>query len=290
MPAQIPTPTRTVGAPRPAPIEMGFVARLAGDVRRERRVRRRFKLPPGSTAPSWSHTRRIISDPLGLLLEHQSRFGPVFTIRLLHEPIVWAIGAEVNHQILVVDLGADRPHDRLVQQPDREHRPEATLMLEQQPQWIGDDPTGVRPAGRGAARRQLEAAPDSPLAAHIAGASRATKPISIGAGRGAPTVRVGVGIWLGIGEATNATAAGAVPECRLSRWSRPPITPSSPRRPWLGPSPGWPRSRPVLRACWHCSAAPATEPSAGCSVTGPASKGWGAWNRTSPTSEPCSRI
>ena len=106
MPIQTPTPTRTVGAPRPQPIEMGFVARLAGDVRRERRIRRRAKLPPGSTAPSWSHTRRIISDPLGLVLEHQRRFGPVFTIRLLHEPIVWAIGAEVNHQILVSEFDA----------------------------------------------------------------------------------------------------------------------------------------------------------------------------------------
>ena len=64
------------------------------------------KLPPGSTAPSLSHTRRIISDPLGLLLEHERRFGPVFTIRLLHEPIVWAIGAEVNHQILVSEFDA----------------------------------------------------------------------------------------------------------------------------------------------------------------------------------------
>ncbi len=80
--------------------------RIAADVRRERRVRRRAKLPPGSTAPSWSHTRRIISDPLGLLLEHERRFGPVFTIRLLHEPIVWAVGAEVNHQILVGEFDA----------------------------------------------------------------------------------------------------------------------------------------------------------------------------------------
>jgi cytochrome P450 len=85
---------------------MGLLGRVADDVRRERRVRRRAKLPPGSTAPSWSHTRRIISDPLGLLLEHERRFGPVFTIRLLHEPIVWAIGAEVNHQILVSDFDA----------------------------------------------------------------------------------------------------------------------------------------------------------------------------------------
>jgi len=75
-------------------------------VRRERRIRRRGKLPPGSLAPSVAHTRRIISDPLGLLLEHERRFGPVFTIRLLHEPVVWAIGAEVNHQILVTEFDA----------------------------------------------------------------------------------------------------------------------------------------------------------------------------------------
>ena len=85
-------------------MEMRLLARIADDVRRERRIRRRAKLPPGSTGPSWSHTRRIISDPLGLLLDHERRFGPVFTIRLLHEPIVWAIGAEVNHQILVSDF------------------------------------------------------------------------------------------------------------------------------------------------------------------------------------------
>src|SRR5580693_1450679 len=100
------TPTRTIGASRPAPLEMGLVRRIADDVQRERRVRRRAKLPPGSTAPSWSNTRRIISDPLGLLLEHERRFGPVFTLRLLHEPVVWAIGAEVNHQILVSDFDA----------------------------------------------------------------------------------------------------------------------------------------------------------------------------------------
>ena len=87
-------------------METRLLARIADDVRRERRVRRRAKLPPGSTAPSWAHTRRVIADPLGLLLEHERRFGPVFTIRLLHEPIVWAIGAEVNHQILVSDFDA----------------------------------------------------------------------------------------------------------------------------------------------------------------------------------------
>src|SRR5579862_3158428 len=104
--AQVLTPTRTIGGRRPAPMEMRLIQRISDDVRRERRVRRRAKLPAGSTAPSWANTSRIISDPLGLLLEHQRRFGPVFTIRLLHEPIVWAIGAEVNHQILVSEFEA----------------------------------------------------------------------------------------------------------------------------------------------------------------------------------------
>ena len=99
-------PSRKIAAARPAPMEMRLVARLADDVRRERRIRRRTSLPPGSTAASWENTRAIIADPLSLLLEHQRRFGPVFTIRLLHEPIVWAIGAEVNHQILVSDFDA----------------------------------------------------------------------------------------------------------------------------------------------------------------------------------------
>jgi cytochrome P450 len=100
------TPNRTIAATSPAPMDIGLVARIAGDVRRERRIRRRAALPPGSIAPSLTHTRRIISDPLGLLLEHERRFGPVFTLRLLHEPVVWAIGAEVNHQILVSDFDA----------------------------------------------------------------------------------------------------------------------------------------------------------------------------------------
>jgi hypothetical protein len=87
-------------------MEIGLIARVTDDVRRERRIRRRATLPAGSTGPSWSNTRRIISEPLALLLEHERRYGPVFTIRLLHEPIVWAIGAEVNHQILVSDFDA----------------------------------------------------------------------------------------------------------------------------------------------------------------------------------------
>ena len=100
------TPSRSISAPRPEPMEQRLLQRIGDDIRRERRVRRRAALPPGSLAPSFANTRAIISDPLGLLLEHRRRFGPVFTIRLLHEPIVWAIGADVNHQILVSDFDA----------------------------------------------------------------------------------------------------------------------------------------------------------------------------------------
>jgi cytochrome P450 len=103
---EILTPSRPISARRPEPMEQRLLHRIGDDIRRERRVRRRAALPAGSLAPSPANTRAIISDPLGLLLEHQRRFGPVFTIRLLHEPIVWAIGAEANHQILVSDFDA----------------------------------------------------------------------------------------------------------------------------------------------------------------------------------------
>ena len=82
----------------PAPMEPRIFRRIAGDVRANGGSGRAAPCPRGALA-SAGLTPPIISDPLRLLLEHERRFGPVFTIRLLHEPIVWAIGAEVNHQI-----------------------------------------------------------------------------------------------------------------------------------------------------------------------------------------------
>ncbi len=74
---------------------------------------------------------------------------------------------EVADQDLVVDLGADRPHDRLVQQPNREHRTEPPLVLEQQPQRVGDDPARVREARGRAPRGERRPAADAPFAAHV---------------------------------------------------------------------------------------------------------------------------
>ena len=49
-------------------MQLGVVSRIADDVRRERRVRRRGVLPPGSLAPSWSHTRPTMKSTMSLTL------------------------------------------------------------------------------------------------------------------------------------------------------------------------------------------------------------------------------
>lgn len=80
---------------------------MAAGIRRELRTRRRgATLPPGSHWPSARHTHMALADPLGLLIDHQRRFGPVFTVRVMHDPIVWVIGPEANHHVLVSDFDA----------------------------------------------------------------------------------------------------------------------------------------------------------------------------------------
>jgi cytochrome P450 len=88
-------------------MDRSVVRAIARDVADEARLRRRrVTLPAGSLHFSPRNTQRTIDDPLNLLLEHQRRYGPVFTIRTMHMPIVWGIGAEANHQILVSDFDA----------------------------------------------------------------------------------------------------------------------------------------------------------------------------------------
>jgi len=52
------------------------------ELRTERRSRGHY--PPGHTLPSVRNTHRMIVDPLGLLLEAHARYGPVFSLRILH--------------------------------------------------------------------------------------------------------------------------------------------------------------------------------------------------------------
>jgi cytochrome P450 len=57
--------------------------------------------PPGETRFSVRRTRRFANEPLEMLLEGYERFGPVFTLRLFHSNVVFALGPEANHYILV---------------------------------------------------------------------------------------------------------------------------------------------------------------------------------------------
>src|SRR6185312_1859178 len=57
--------------------------------------------PPGETSFSLARTRRFASEPLPMLLDAYERYGPVFTLRLFHSNVVFMLGPEANHYVLV---------------------------------------------------------------------------------------------------------------------------------------------------------------------------------------------
>jgi cytochrome P450 len=57
--------------------------------------------PPGEMRFSLARTRRFIDEPLPLLLEGYERYGPIFTLRILHSRVVFMLGPEANHYITV---------------------------------------------------------------------------------------------------------------------------------------------------------------------------------------------
>ena len=83
----------------PPPLSTNPIRRVVGELAAERRAP--GGLPPGDTAPSVSRTRRMIRDPLGLLLDAYERHGPVFSLRVLHANNVFMLGPEANHFMLV---------------------------------------------------------------------------------------------------------------------------------------------------------------------------------------------
>jgi len=68
-------------------------------MRKERANRTPY--PPGERTWNMGRTRRFARDPLGLLLECYERYGPVFTIRVLHGNVVFMLGPEANHYMTV---------------------------------------------------------------------------------------------------------------------------------------------------------------------------------------------
>ncbi|MGN6373681.1 MAG: cytochrome P450 [Solirubrobacteraceae bacterium] len=57
--------------------------------------------PPGDTSFSLLRTKRFADDPLPLLLEGYERYGPVFTMRVLHSNVVFMLGPAANRYITV---------------------------------------------------------------------------------------------------------------------------------------------------------------------------------------------
>jgi cytochrome P450 len=83
----------------PPPAPANPLAVLVRDLRAERGAGVPF--PPGLTRFDFGLTRRFANDPLPLLLDCYERFGPVFTLRVFHANVVFALGPEANHFITV---------------------------------------------------------------------------------------------------------------------------------------------------------------------------------------------
>jgi cytochrome P450 len=85
----------------PEPLGSNPLKLIASDVRRERRAARTVGLPPGDTNFDWRRTQRFANDPLSVLTDLYARYGPVFTIRILHGANVFMLGPAANHYITV---------------------------------------------------------------------------------------------------------------------------------------------------------------------------------------------
>jgi cytochrome P450 len=93
------TADATTPVKRPPEISPNPLRRVFGDLADEWRGRGRF--PPGEIDFSWDRTHRIAHDPLPLLLDAYERYGPIFSLRLLHSRVVFMLGPEANHFVTV---------------------------------------------------------------------------------------------------------------------------------------------------------------------------------------------
>lgn len=83
----------------PPPVSTNPIGRLLDDLRAERAATVPF--PPGDTKPDLGRTKRFFEDPVPVLLDSYERYGPVFSLRIFHGNVVWMLGPEANHHILV---------------------------------------------------------------------------------------------------------------------------------------------------------------------------------------------
>ncbi|WP_372790104.1 cytochrome P450 [Paraconexibacter sp.] len=89
------------GPPPPSLLERSPYGRMALDLRVEARSRTAIPFPPGDTRFSVTRTQRFARNPLPILLDAYDRHGPVFTLRILHGLVVFVLGPQANHHLLV---------------------------------------------------------------------------------------------------------------------------------------------------------------------------------------------
>jgi cytochrome P450 len=87
--------------PPPEQLSANPARRLAEDVFTELRVRRNGGYPPGAMDFDLGRTLRMAHDPLPILLSLYERFGPIFTVRILHHPVVFMLGPDANQFMTV---------------------------------------------------------------------------------------------------------------------------------------------------------------------------------------------
>ncbi|MDX6603225.1 MAG: hypothetical protein QOF13_2427 [Solirubrobacterales bacterium] len=85
----------------PKQLSANPVVRVLDDVRAEARVRRRGAYPPGPQQFSFATTLQAARDPLPLLLSLYEEHGSIFSVRLLHSPVIFMLGPEANHFVTV---------------------------------------------------------------------------------------------------------------------------------------------------------------------------------------------
>src|ERR687893_289120 len=98
-----------MGVAPPPPVPGGVVERIRSDMRWQRAARGQF--PPGELGFSMRRTREFERAPLPLLLRLYEEYGPVFSMRLMYAPVVFAIGPEANHHITVSNASNFRWRD-----------------------------------------------------------------------------------------------------------------------------------------------------------------------------------
>jgi cytochrome P450 len=87
--------------PPPKQMSANPVVRVLDDARAELRVRRRGSYPPGPKDFNMGRTLQAARDPLPLLLSLYEEHGPIFSVRLLHSPVIFMLGPEANHFVTV---------------------------------------------------------------------------------------------------------------------------------------------------------------------------------------------